>query len=285
MSEGGEKLHKVLADHGLGSRREMERWITAGRVKVDGEPAQIGQRVSPEALIEVDGKAVRRRQQAEMTRVLVMNKAVGRICSRRDPEGRPTVFDDLPRLHSGRWVAVGRLDVQTSGLLLLTNDGRLANKLMHPSTGLDREYAVRVDGQLSEEDIDALKAGVLIDDVLCRFSDLQHYDGRGRNHWYHAVLLEGRNHEVRNLFAALDRAVSRLKRVRYGPVALPSHVREGRTAEMSAEDVKALCALVDVPYAAPPKQNRKAADGPKKRASMLLPYPKLGQRAAPEKTQ
>jgi 23S rRNA pseudouridine2605 synthase len=275
MSDSGEKLHKVLADHGLGSRREMERWITAGRVKVDGEPAQIGQRVQAEAIIEVDGKALRRRQHAEATRVLVMNKAVGRICSRRDPEGRPTVFDDLPRLHSGRWVAVGRLDVQTSGLLLLTNDGRLANKLMHPSTGLDREYAVRVDGLLSEEEIDTLKSGVLIDEVLCRFSDLQHYDGRGRNHWYHAVLLEGRNHEVRNLFAAVDRAVSRLKRVRYGPVALPSHVREGRTAEMPAEDVKSLCALVGVPYASPPKQGRKPADGAKKRPSMLLPYPKV----------
>ncbi len=276
MSESGEKLHKVLADHGLGSRREMERWITAGRVKVDGAPAQIGQRVSAEAIVEVDGKALRRQQQAEATRVLVMNKAVGRICSRRDPEGRPTVFDDLPRLHSGRWVAVGRLDVQTSGLLLLTNDGQLANKLMHPSTGLDREYAVRVDGQLSDQEIDTLKSGVLIDDVLCRFSDLQHYDGRGRNHWYHAVLLEGRNHEVRNLFAAVDRAVSRLKRVRYGPVVMPSHVREGRTAEMAAEDVKSLCALVGVPYTSPPKQNRKDTVWGKKRPSMLLPYPKVG---------
>ena len=185
------------------------------------DPAHTGQRVSETAVIEVDGRKLRRRA-ADTCRVLVMNKAVGLICSRSDPEGRKTVFEGLPKLQRGRWVAVGRLDVQTSGLLLLTNDGTLANKLMHPSTGLDREYAVRVDGELTEEEIETLKRGVLIDDVHCQFSDLQHYDGRGRNHWYHAVLMEGRNHEVRNLFAAIGRAVSRLKRVRYGPVFLPS---------------------------------------------------------------
>ncbi len=273
MTEGSEKLQKVLADLGLGSRREIEGWISAGRVQVDGERAHTGQRVGQEAAIEVDGKPVRRRT-LDTTRVLVMNKAVGVICSRKDPEGRPTVFDDLQKLQRGRWVAVGRLDFQTSGLLLLTNDGSLANKLMHPSTGLDREYAVRVDGLLSEEEIETLKNGVLIDDVHCSFSDLQHFDGRGRNHWYHAVLMEGRNHEVRNLFAAIGRTVSRLKRVRYGPVVLPSFLRAGRATEMAAEDVAKLCDLVGVAYKTPVKAGRRTDKKARKdKESMLLPYP------------
>ena len=272
----GEKLQKVLADHGLGSRREMERWVSAGRVMVDGEVAHTGQRVSASSVIEVDGKTLRTR--TETPRVLVMNKNVGVICTRRDPEGRETVFANLPKLQGGRWVTVGRLDVNTSGLLVFTNNGTLANKLMHPSTGLDREYAVRVDGRLTDEEIETLTTGVMIDDAMCRFSDLRHYDGRGRNHWYHAVLLEGRNHEVRNLLASVGRVVSRLKRVRYGPVVLPSYLRAGKVTEMAAEDVAALCKLVDLPYRVPAQAARKGtpSSGPrKKKASMLLPYPEL----------
>ena len=276
MSEvPGDKLHKVLADQGLGSRREIERWIAAGRVQVDGEPAHVGQRVTGESVIALDGKPLRKALSV-YTRVLVMNKAVGTICTRRDPEGRPTVFDDLPKLRTGRWIAVGRLDVQTSGLLLLTNEGELANRLMHPSTMLDREYAVRVDGRLSDEEIQALMAGVEIDGEMCRFSDLQHFNGSGRNHWYHAVLMEGRNHEVRNLFASIGRTVSRLKRVRYGPAVLPSYLRVGRVAEMVDEEVATVCRLVGVRHHKAPQRGK--PQKPKRKESLLLPYPELEAR-------
>ncbi|MEM1433229.1 MAG: pseudouridine synthase [Pseudomonadota bacterium] len=238
-----DKLQKVLANFGLGSRRTMEGWIEAGRVKVNGERAHLGQRVGPEDRIQVDnGKPLKLRR--DHTRVLLLNKSVGTVCSRSDPEQRSTVFQGLPRLKQGRWISVGRLDIQTSGLLLLTNNGTLAHRLMHPSTGLDREYAVRVTGKLDDATLDQLLAGVEIDGELHRFSDIQYFDGRGVNHWYHVVLMEGKNREVRRLFESVGLLVSRLKRVRYGPVILPPWLPVGQRAELEPEDVLELLKLV-----------------------------------------
>lgn len=245
MTPQGEKLHKVLADLGLGSRREMERWIASGRVEVNGTRAAVGARVGPRDRIRVDGVERRRtspREESAAPRVLIMNKAEGIICSRRDPEGRPSCFDALPRLPGGRWVSVGRLDINSSGLLLFTNDGALAHRMTHPSTGFEREYVVRVDDALDDETSAALREGVLLDDgELARFDRLEHVGGRGRNHWYAVVLREGRNREVRRLFESQGVRVSRLKRVRFGPIKLPAAVRRGRFAEMPAGEVAALC--------------------------------------------
>ena len=263
-----EKLQKVLATHGLGSRRQMEKWIVAGRVRVNGHPAKTGDRVEETDRIEVDGRRLVLRG-TQLPRVLVMNKREGVICTRRDPQGRETVFNDLPRIREGRWLSVGRLDINTSGLLLLTNDGTLAHRLTHPSTGIDREYAVRIQGTLSEEDRDSLLTGVEIDGETRRFSDLRYYDGRGRNHWYHAVLMEGRKHEVRDLFGHRGYRVSRLKRVRYGPVILPSWLRRGQVAEMDAADLETLYGLLHLPMVTLPTPRKTTS------RSLLIPYPEL----------
>ena len=263
-----DKLQKVLASHGLGSRRQMEKWIAAGRVSVNGHTAKIGDRVDETDRVEVDGRRVAS-QGSQRPRVLVMNKREGVICSRMDPQGRRTVFDGLPDLRQGRWLSVGRLDINSSGLLLLTNDGTLAHRLTHPSTGIDREYAVRIQGMLSPEDMDSLLAGVEIDGGTRRFSDLRYYDGRGSNHWYHAVLMEGRQHEVRDLFGHCGHRVSRLKRVRYGPVVLPSWLRRGQVTEMDAPDLGSLYDLLHLPIAKPPTSRRATS------RSLLIPYPEL----------
>ena len=272
----GEKLQKRLAALGLGSRREIETWIAAGRVAVNGELAHLGQRVEDADRIDVDGMRVAAKTSVT-PRVLILNKPAGVICTRRDPEGRTTVFDDLPKLRGGRWISVGRLDIQTTGLLLLTNDGALADKLMRPATGLDREYAVRVNGKLSESQQARLRDGVTIDGELLRFSDVQYYNGKGVNHWYHVVVMEGRNREVRRLFESVGLVVSRLKRVRFGPVVLPSALARGRVAELGAADLESLYGLLKLPYAAgarPRAGERKTGSG-KKDKTYLLPYPEL----------
>lgn len=266
----GEKLHKVLADLGFGARRRMETLIKDGRVTVNGEVAHLGQRVQRSDAIEVDGKPPARAR-PEPSRVLVLNKSTGVVCSRRDTEGRPTVFQNLPKLRQGRWISVGRLDVMTSGLLLFTNDGALAQRMMHPSTGLDREYAVRVDKVLPDEDVEALMRGVVIDEDSLGFSDLRYYDGSGRNHWYHAVLMEGKNREVRRLFETVGAFVSRLKRVRYGPVALPSWLRVGHLAELHGDDLASLYELLKLT----PTPGSRRPLSRRDKGSMLLPYPEL----------
>ena len=271
MTIVSEKLHKALADRGMGSRREMERWIVAGRVSVNGRKATLGDRVEPSDRIEVDGRRLPTRA-APRKRVLVMNKAEGTICSRRDPEGRPTVFDGLPAAHRGRWVTVGRLDINSGGLLMFTNDGALAHRLMHPSTGLDREYAVRVDGVLGDAEVDGLRNGIEVDGEMQRFSDIRYYDGTGANHWYHVVLMEGRNREVRKLFEQLGRRVSRLKRVRFGPVVLPSWLRRGQTAELGSADLATLYKLLRLPYHPPARARAAPRRSPR---SLLIPYPEL----------
>ena len=263
------KLHKALADLGLGSRRRIEQWIAAGRVSVNGVPAHLGQRLGCEDVVALDGRKISR-QRPDISRVLVLNKPQGVVCTRQDPEGRPTIFDSLPPLRSGRWIAVGRLDLQTSGLLVLANDGELVNRMMHPSTGLDREYAVRVDGRLDDELLGRLVKGVVIDGQRHAFSDVRYYDGGGRNHWYHAVLMDGKNHAVRKLFEQVGHPVSRLKRVRYGPVVLPSTLRRGRYAELNGRDLKALYALLHLRPTLPRRSPHKET-----KESLLMPYPKL----------
>ncbi|MGB0662275.1 MAG: 23S rRNA pseudouridine(2605) synthase RluB [Pontibacterium sp.] len=236
-----EKLHKVLARSGTGSRREMERWIAAGRVQLNGEVATLGDRVTAKDRVVVDGREVKLVFDREAPkRILLYNKPIGEVCTRNDPEGRATVFDHLPPLRDGRWIAVGRLDINTSGLLIFTTDGELANTLMHPSANIDREYAVRVLGEVSDATLETLKKGVLLDDGMAKFTDVQYFDGEGANKWYHCVVMEGRNREVRRLWESQELKVSRLKRVRYGPVFLPSDIRAGTWKEMTPKEVSEL---------------------------------------------
>jgi 23S rRNA pseudouridine2605 synthase len=265
---GTQKLQKVLADAGLGSRREMERWIADHRIRVNGEPAHVGQRVEDGDFILVDGKPLPSRSPSH-PRVLLYNKPVGEVCTRRDPEGRRTVFERLPEIGKGRWIAIGRLDIATSGLLLLTTDGKLANRMMHPSTGLDREYAVRVNGVLTDEERKTLTSGIEVDGEHLAFSDIQYYDGRGTNHWYHVVLMEGRNREIRRLFEHCGLMVSRLKRVRFGPVVLPSRLARGHFESLSDEDTRALYGLLGLPCSLRPSRRTAAKN------SVLIPYPEI----------
>ncbi|MDO6512923.1 MULTISPECIES: 23S rRNA pseudouridine(2605) synthase RluB [unclassified Neptuniibacter] len=242
-----EKIHKVLARSGIGSRREMERWIKDGRISVNNQVATLGDRIAEGDVVSVDGTIVNLifDKQAER-RVLVYNKPVGEICTRHDPEGRPTVFDHLPPLKEGRWIAIGRLDINTSGLLLFTTDGELANALMHPSAQIDREYAVRVLGSVDDALLKRLTDGVLLEDGMARFTDVQFFDGEGANKWYHCVVMEGKNREVRRLWESQEVQVSRLKRVRFGPVFLPSDVRAGTWKMMEDKEVKSLSQMLEL---------------------------------------
>ena len=271
-SEESQKLQKVIAATGRGSRRQIEELIAAGRVTVNGTVAHLGQRVTAGEEIVVDGAAIESGA-AQVPQVLVLNKSAGLVCSRRDPEGRSTIFEQLPRLQGGRWITVGRLDIQTTGLLLVTNDGALAHRMMHPSTGLDREYAVRVNKKLEDNEIAQLKAGVEIEGEMMRYSDIRFYNGSESNFWYHVALLEGRNREVRRLFDSAGCAVSRLKRVRYGPVILPSWLTVGHWASMDTDDLKALYKMLGLARAQGSLQRVKRSRVAK--SSCLIPYPKL----------
>lgn len=242
-----ERIQKLLALAGIGSRREIEGWISEGRVKVNGIVAKLGDRASRHDEIQVDGRRVNLEEVGRYVRVLAYNKPVGEVCSRQDPEGRPTVFQHLPKTKDERWVNIGRLDINTSGLLLFTTDGELANKLMHPSGGVDREYAVRVRGNIDEDMIARLKEGVLLEDGMARFTDIQFFDGDGQNKWYHVVLMEGKNREVRRLWESQGVEVSRLKRVRYGCIFMPSNVPVGTWVELGQKEVNDLYDLVGMP--------------------------------------
>ena len=233
-----EKLQKVLARAGFGSRREIESWIIQGRIKVNGSIAEIGARVDDADRIVVDGKKLSPQKKVRYDRrVILYNKPEDEICTRKDPEGRPTVFDKLPPLRHGRWVSIGRLDINTSGLLLFTTDGELANKLTHPSSMVEREYAVRVMGDVTPNMVQAMHQGIIIENQFCRFTDIQYYAGEGINQWYHVVIMEGRNREVRKLWESQGVKVSRLKRVRFGPIFIPSTVRKGDYQELSKSEV------------------------------------------------
>ncbi|HMY06150.1 MAG TPA: pseudouridine synthase, partial [Accumulibacter sp.] len=239
-----ERLHKLLANSGIGSRREMEEMIAAGRVMVNGAPAQLGQTVRFGDRVKVNGKLVPLRFSERLPRVLIYHKPEGEIVSRNDPDHRPTVFTGLPRMAAGRWVAVGRLDFNTSGLLLLTTSGDLANRLMHPRYQLIREYAVRVLGELSEDAKARLLAGIELADGVAQFASFLEAGGEGANRWYRVSLAEGRNREVRRMFEAVGVVVSRLIRVRYGPFALPPQLKRGQYRELSEPEVRQL--LVDL---------------------------------------
>lgn len=241
------KLHKVLAEAGLGSRRDMEELIVAGRVSVNGEPAHIGQRILPTDAVRINGKLIQRRvNNSKPPRVLVYHKPAGEIVSHDDPEGRPSVFDRLPTMKTGKWLAVGRLDFNTEGLLLFTTSGDLANRLMHPRYNIDREYAVRTLGELEEGMRQKLLAGVELDDGLASFSKVQDGGGEGINKWYRVVIGEGRNREVRRMFEAVGLTVSRLIRTRYGAMTLPTGLKRGRWEELQDNDVRALMAAFGV---------------------------------------
>ena len=233
------KLHKVLAEAGLGSRRDMEDLIVAGRVSVNGEPAHIGQRILPTDAVRINGKLIQRRvNTSKPPRVLVYHKPAGEIVSHDDPEGRPSVFDRLPTMKTGKWLAVGRLDFNTEGLLLFTTSGDLANRLMHPRYNIDREYAVRTLGELEEGMRQKLLAGVELDDGMANFTKIADGGGEGINKWYRVVIGEGRNREVRRMFEAVGLTVSRLIRTRYGAMTLPSGLKRGRWEELEENDVR-----------------------------------------------
>jgi len=238
-SSQSEKLQKILADAGVGSRRDMEELIISGRISVNGEPAHVGQRVAPTDLVRVNGKPLARRQPGRLPRVLIYHKSPGEIVSQDDPGERPTVFERLPKVSGGRWVAVGRLDFNTEGLLILTTSGDLANRLMHPRYEVEREYAVRVLGELSPEARAQLLDGIALDDGMARFSRLSEEGGTGANHWYRVTISEGRNREVRRMFSAVGLEVTRLIRIRYGAVQLPRTLARGRFSELSPEWVRA----------------------------------------------
>ena len=275
-----QKLQKVIAASGRGSRRQIENWIADGRVSVNGQVAHLGQRVSAKDEIVVDG-AVVKTATASAPQVLMLNKAAGLVCSRRDPEGRGTIFDQLPRLQDSRWVTVGRLDINTTGLLLVTNDGSLAHRMMHPSTGLDREYAVRVNKKLDDDEIAKLKAGVEIEGETMRFSDVRYFNGSESNFWYHVALMDGRNREVRRLFDSAGCKVSRLKRVRYGPVILPSWLTVGHWTSMKTDDLTALYKMLGFSY--PKGALSKTKRSKVAKTSCLIPYPQLDKRPAPKR--
>ena len=224
-----EKLQKILAQAGLGSRRAMEQWVQAGRVSVDGKKAKLGDRAIATARIMVDGKPIR--IQPTKTQMLLYNKPEGQVCTRADPQGRPTVFDHLPKLAQGKWLSIGRLDINTTGLLLFTNDGALAHRWMHPSANLEREYLVRVLGQVDKAMLKRLTAGVRLDDGMAKFTHMQRVGkkGSGANVWYRVTITEGRNREVRRLWESQqDIKVSRLKRIRFGDIVLPRDLRQGK---------------------------------------------------------
>jgi 23S rRNA pseudouridine2605 synthase len=234
----GERVQKLLAAAGFGSRREIERWIEAGRIRIGDRVAKLGDRAKPGDAFFLDGKPLETGKGKTQIRVLAYHKPVGEVVTRSDPEGRPTVFANLPPLEAGRWVNVGRLDLNSSGLLLFTNDGALANQLMHPRQEIEREYEVRVQGGLDEARRSALLKGVALEDGEARFKRLDEIrESEGTNRWYRVVLAEGRNREVRRMIEAVGARVSRLIRVRFGPIFLPKTLASGRHAELGAETV------------------------------------------------
>ena len=258
------KLHKVLAQAGLGSRLEMERMIKDGRIMVNSEPAHVGQRIKFGDTIKVDGKPVNYRIQPPAPRVLAYHKPVGEVVTLDDPQNRPTVFRKLPKLQHGKWQSVGRLDLNTEGLLLFTNSGTLANNLMHPRFGLEREYAVRVLGALTKEEKQRLLEGVQLEDGIATFGSIEDGGGEGVNQWYRVTISEGRNREVRRMLEAVGHAVSRLIRIRYGAMVLPRGLKRGAWMDLDESDVRALMVASGADLATPrkpgPVSTRREAD-------------------------
>ena len=237
----GERIQKVLARGGIASRREIERWIDEGRVKVNGAVVTQGVRLKIGDYLQVNDRVVHWEKFAEQaTRVLLYHKAIGEVVTRQDPEGRPVIFKNLPPLETARWIAVGRLDINTSGLLLVTNNGELANRLMHPSTEVEREYAVRILGNVSDPTLEKLKTGVALEDGIAKFDEIHFAGGEGANKWYNVIVSEGRNRLVRRLWESQTLTVSRLIRVRYGPIVLPEGLRTSRFYELTDKELDLL---------------------------------------------
>ena len=235
------RIHKILADHGIGSRRGIESLIKQRKVKVNGELATLGQLVSEHDIFEVEGRTVRlSKKDPSKKRILMYNKKVGEISSRNDPDHKKTIFDSLPKLKSGRWVSVGRLDINTSGLILFTNDGSLANQLMHPSSNIEREYIARVHGQVTDQILNNLMKGVKLEDGFAKFTDVQGGRKGNTNQWFAMVIMEGRTREVRRLWESQGLEISRLKRVRYGSLFLPASLKQGAFKELSKSEISAL---------------------------------------------
>ena len=237
----GERIQKVLARGGVGSRREIERWIDEGRLKINGDIVKLGDRLKVGDYLQLNDRVMHWEKFAiQPTRVLLYHKPTGEVVTRRDPQGRPVVFSQLPVLETARWISVGRLDINTSGLLLVTNNGELANKLMHPSTQVEREYAVRILGNVSDETLEKLKKGVELEDGVAKFDAIRFFGGEGANKWYHVIVSEGRNRLVRRLWEAQEVIVSRLMRVRYGPVVLPERLKTGAFYELTDKELDLL---------------------------------------------
>lgn len=236
-----EKIQKILANAGVGSRRQVESWIQEGRITVNGRTATIGDRMTYRDKVCVDGREVKIATSKNLkTRVLLYHKPEGEMCTRNDPEGRPTIFERLPMIRNSRWICVGRLDFNTSGLLLITNDGDLAHKLMHPSSCIEREYAVRIRGDISPESLHRMRKGVKLEDGMAHFEQISDAGGTGANHWFNVVVKEGRNRLVRRLWESQGLTVSRLIRIRFGNIYLPTNLKRGRHIELTEDDISAL---------------------------------------------
>lgn len=257
-----QRLHKLLALAGIGSRRDMEKLIENGRVTINGHVAQLGAGVTSEDVVRVDNRPVRLSFEPELPQVLIYHKPDDEIVSADDPEGRASVFDKLPRIKDAKWIAIGRLDMNTSGLLIFTTSGELANRFMHPRYEVEREYAVRVFGELTDEQMEMLRQGIELEDGPAAFDSIVPQGGEGANHWYQVILREGRNREVRRLFEAFQMPVSRLMRVRFGPISLPSRVKRGGMLKLEAKQVISLLewAGLDVPKAPPRQLNQREKD-------------------------
>lgn len=238
------RIQKVLSEMGIASRRQVERWIREGRIQVNGQIAKLGDKILPTDKIQIDGRQLKRPStEAPITRVIAYHKTAGEICTRKDPEKRPTVFQNLPKLRGQRWISIGRLDLNTSGLLLFTNDGELAHRLMHPSMQIEREYAVRVLGKVDEDILKRLTHGVMLEDGMARFEHIVNSGGEGANHWYHVLVAEGRNRLVRRLWESQGLQVSRLMRVRFGPIFLEKNMRPNKAIDISGKLLEELIRL------------------------------------------
>ncbi len=272
-----QKLQKILAQAGLGSRRDMEELIKAGRVTVNGQVAELGARIGDEDMVRVDRKNVRVRAAGKMPRIMLYHKPEGEIVSRDDPEGRASVFDRLPQMRTSKWIAIGRLDFNTSGLLIFTTSGELANHLMHPRFEVEREYAVRTLGTLTPEQMEQLTAGIELEDGTANFDTISDQGGEGSNHWYRVVLREGRNREVRRMFEAVGLTVSRLMRVRFGAINLPPRLKRGQTLELDPLQVRQILKWAGIE--APSIADKQSNPDEERRGSRIRSHPSV----APEK--
>ncbi len=278
-----ERIQKALAQAGHGSRRQVEAWVEEGRITINGKVATPGAHITTDDKVLLDGKQLRLKFKHELPlKVILYHKPEGEICTRNDPERRATIYDNLPKLRGGRWVAVGRLDINTSGMLLLTTSGELANKLMHPSNGMEREYAVRVLGEVDREMIKSMREGVELEDGMASFDTIRDAGGQGANHWYHVIIKEGRKREVRRLWESQGVTVSRLIRVRFGDIILPRGLSAGKFVDLDMASLNKLLRTVDMP-AIEKKHGR--SDARTKTAPRITPdeKPKSKKRASPKK--